>query len=303
MRARLVDAGFAVGWRAVKALPEPAARSLFAALADIAWLRRGVGVRRLEANLARVAPDRDPRELSRAALRSYLRYWCEVFRLPVMSPERIVADMYVEDEDRLRAAIAAGRGVVVALPHSGNWDHGGAWLVRTGVPFTTVVERLRPESLFRRFVAFRESIGMEVLPLTGGAEVFATLARRLRAGRVLCLVADRDLTATGVAVDFFGAQARMPAGPAALALATGAALLPVTMWYAEDGRGWRARIHPEVGPPAHGDRKARVAAMTQGLADAFAEGIAAHPADWHMLQRLWVDDLDPARLPVRGAAA
>src|SRR5699024_10901613 len=141
--------------------------------------------------------------------------------------------------------------------------------------------RLEPAALFDRFVAFRERMGFEVLALSGGERPpFDVLAERLRAGGMLCLLADRDLTAAGVPVTFFGAEATMPAGPALLALRTGAALLPVTLWYPpEGGRGWRARIHPAV---EHTD----VAAMTQQMADAFAETIARYPQDWHMVQRL-----------------
>jgi len=172
----------------------------------------------------------------------------------------------------------------------GNYDHAGAWLVLQGHPLTTVAERLRPESLFDRFVAYRESLGFEILPLTGGdVSVFGVLARRLRQGGVVCLVADRDLSSTGVEVDFFGAPARLPGGPAALAVQTKAALLPVTLWYEEEQ--WGARVHEEIPDPGEGTRKERIRAMTQSLADAFAEGIAAHPADWHMLQRVWVEDL------------
>jgi KDO2-lipid IV(A) lauroyltransferase len=164
------------------------------------------------------------------------------------------------------------------------------------VPFTTVAERLEPESLFARFVAFRESLGMEVIPLTGGERPpYELLAERLRAGGTLCLLGDRDLTATGVDVDFFGSPARMPAGPAALAHDTGAVLLPVTLWY-PDRRRWAGRIHPQVEVPATGDRIGKIRAMTQRVADAFADGISEHPQDWHMLQRVWVADLDTSRL-------
>jgi KDO2-lipid IV(A) lauroyltransferase len=296
----VVDAAYAAGWSVVRGMPERLARAQFDAVADAVWLRSGSSVDRLRSNLRRVQPgldDHQLRLLTRAALRSYLRYWCEVFRLPRMSVDDLVARMYVVDEMRLRDAVAAGNGVILALPHMGNWDHAGAWLTGTGVPFTTVAERLEPESLFARFVAFRESLGMEVLPLTGGERPpYDLLADRLRAGGVLCLLADRDLTATGVDVDFFGSPARMPAGPAALAHDTGAALLPVTLWY-PDRRRWHGRIHPQVTVPATGDRAAKIRAMTQQTADAFAEAIAEHPADWHMLQRVWLDDLDLARLP------
>lgn len=288
--SRLADLAYAAGWRLVRWLPEPLARALFTLAADLAWRRDGRGTRRLRSNLARVVPSgTDLDALTRAALRSYARYWLEVFRLQDMPRERIVGRMRVLDEHRLRDAYATGRGVILALPHLGNWDHAGAWLVATGVPFTTVAERLRPESLFDRFVAFRRALGMEVIPLTGGAEPpFALLAERLRAGGMLCLVAERDFGAGGVPVRFFGATTTMPAGPAALALRTGAILLPVTLWFDRDG--WSARIHPAV-PPA------TVARMTQTLADAFAAGIAAHPADWHMLQRVWPDAAPAAAGP------
>jgi len=287
---RANDAAYAAGWALVRALPEPVAYRVFRAGADLAAARGGGAVDRLRANLARVAPDRDPDVLVREGLRSYARYWCEVFRLPVTPADRIEAGMeLVDEEGRLFGAAARGSGVVLALPHTGNWDHAGAWLVGRGVRFTTVAERLRPESLYDRFVAFREGLGMEVLPLTGGAPPFEVLTERLRAGGALCLLADRDLSARGIGVDFFGARTRMPAGPAALALRTGAVLLPVTLSFRPDG--WRTTVHHEV---THTD----VATMTQDLADAFARGIAEHPADWHMLQRLWLDDLavdDPRR--------
>ncbi len=280
---------YAAGWGGVRALPEPVAARLFQAAADAAWRRDGKGVRRLRSNLARVVPaGTDLDALTREGMRSYARYWLEVFRLPVTPRERIVSAMHTADEHLLRGSHAAGRGTVLALPHMGNWDHAGAWLAATGVPFTTVAERLEPASLYDRFVAFRQSLGMEVLALTGGERPpFDVLSERLLSGGALCLLADRDLTPHGVPVSLFGARATMPAGPAALALRTGATLLPVTLWY--DGPQWHVRIHPAV-PPSD------VATMTQALADAFAhgvDGIAAHPQDWHMLQRLWTDDLDP----------
>jgi KDO2-lipid IV(A) lauroyltransferase len=279
---RFTDLAYAAGWRVVRLLPERAAARAFRAGADWAARRGGRGTSRLRSNLARVVPaGTDLDALTRDAMRSYARYWLEVFRLQDMPPERYIGDMHMHDEHFLRDAYAAGNGVVVALPHMGNWEQAGAWLAGTGVPFTTVAERLRPESLFDRFVAFRESLGMEVLALTGGAEPpTAVLTERLLAGGCLCLLADRDLSARGVPVRFFDGQARMAAGPAALALRTGAVLLPTTLWF--DGRGWAARIHP---PVAHTD----VPTMTQAMADAFADSISEHPADWHMLQRVWLD--------------
>ncbi|MEU6895640.1 phosphatidylinositol mannoside acyltransferase [Streptomyces sp. NPDC046557] len=291
---KIVDGLYGLGWAAVKKLPEPAAVALGRRIADTTWKRRGKSVLRLESNLARVVPDAGPerlRELSRAGMRSYMRYWMESFRLPTMDPRRFSADVEMTDEHVLREALASGRGVIVALPHLANWDLAGAWATsHLGIRFTTVAERLKPESLYDRFVAYRESLGMEVLPHSGGA-AFGTLARRLRSGGLVCLVADRDLSASGVEVDFFGSKTRMPAGPALLAQQTGAVLLPATLYYGDTPRMY-GRIHPEVAVPETGTRTEKTAAMTQAVADAFASGITAHPEDWHMLQRLWLDDLE-----------
>ncbi|WP_042800643.1 phosphatidylinositol mannoside acyltransferase [Streptomyces sp. C] len=291
---KLVDGLYGLGWAGVKKLPEPAAVALGRKIADTAWKRRGKSVLRLESNLARVVPDASPerlRELSHAGMRSYMRYWMESFRLPAMDPKRFGEDVQLEDDHLLREALASGRGVIAALPHLANWDLAGAWVTgHLGLPFTTVAERLKPESLYDRFVAYRESLGMEVLPHNGGAS-FGTLARRLRSGGLICLVADRDLSASGVEVDFFGSRARMPAGPALLAQQTGAVLLPVTLYYGDTPKMY-GRFHPAVEVPEQGTRTEKTAVMTQAVADAFASGIAEHPEDWHMLQRLWLDDLE-----------
>jgi phosphatidylinositol dimannoside acyltransferase len=234
-------------------------------------------------------------------MRSYARYWLEVFRLPVMGVERLNEGM--RDVGHLPAAfeaLAQGRGVVFALPHMGNWDQAGAWIIGQGAgSFTTVMERLEPESLYKRFVAFREGLGMEVLPASGGGRPFAILAERLRAGKIVCLPCDRDVTGHGIEVDFFGEKARMAPGPAALAMQTGAALMPVVLWFTEDG--WGVDVGAEIPVPAGDDlddkdRKERVVAMTQQLARFFEDGIRAHPQDWHMLQRVFTADLDSERL-------
>ncbi|TFE38689.1 phosphatidylinositol mannoside acyltransferase [Streptomyces sp. ICN441] len=290
---RLTDTLYGLGWGTVKKLPDPVAARLGRTIADTAWKRRGRGVLRLETNLARVVPDAGPErlaELSRAGMRSYMRYWMESFRLPAWDEERVRRSVEIENIRRLHDGMARGKGVVLALPHLANWDLAGVWATRAlGIPFTTVAERLKPETLYDRFVAYRESLGMEVLPHTGGS-AFGTLARRLRDGGLVCLVADRDLSASGIEVKFFGETARMPAGPALLAQQTGALLLPVTLWY-DDTPVMKGRVHPPVDVPETGTRAEKTSVMTQALADAFATGIADHPEDWHMLQRLWLPDV------------
>ncbi|MEU2157544.1 phosphatidylinositol mannoside acyltransferase [Streptomyces sp. NPDC019396] len=297
MKERLTDALYGLGWSAVKKLPESAATGLGRTIADTAWKRRGKGVLRLESNLARVVPDAGPErlaELSQAGMRSYMRYWMESFRLPTWDQERVRRSVHINEVHRLTDGIASDRGVVLALPHMANYDLAGVWVTRAlDTPFTTVAERLKPESLYDRFVAYRESLGMEVLPHVGGS-AFGTLARRLREGGLVCLVADRDLSASGIEVKFFGETARMPAGPALLAQQTGALLLPVTLWY-DDTEVMQGRVHPPVDVPETGTRAEKTSVMTQALADAYATGIAEHPEDWHMLQRLWLADLEEPR--------
>ncbi|MFF7355287.1 phosphatidylinositol mannoside acyltransferase [Streptomyces filipinensis] len=296
---RLSDALYGAGWSTVKKLPEPVAVRLGRSIADLAWRQRGKGVQRLESNYARVVPGAGPerlRELSRAGMRSYLRYWMESFRLPAWSRERVRAGFDPKDIHFLTDGLAAGNGVILALPHMANYDLAGAWVTtKLETPFTTVAERLKPETLYDRFVAYREGLGMEVLPHSGGS-AFGTLARRLRDGGLVCLVADRDLSASGVEVDFFGETTRMPAGPALLAQQTGALLLPVTLWY-DDSPIMQGQVHSPIEVPGSGNRAEKTSVMTQALADAFAGGIADHPEDWHMLQRLWLADLDPAKGP------
>ena len=289
---RFTDWGYAAGWRLVRAMPEVVARNTFGAGAYYA--ARGGGPDQLRKNLARVlgvSPDRVPDGLMRASLASYARYWREVFRLPTMDLAEVGRrfDEVSIGTHRPQAAIDAGRGGILALPHSGNWDMAGVWLVQKHGTFSTVAERLKPESLYRRFIEYRESLGFEVFPASGGERPpFELLAERLRENKLVCLMSDRDLTRSGVEVDFFGERTRLPAGPAKLAIATGAHLIPSHVYY--DGDDCVIDLQEPL-DTSSGD----VTAVTQALADRFAHNIAAHPADWHMMQPQWLADLSDER--------
>ncbi len=299
LRDRLTDAGYGLGWSVVCRLPEAWAARCFQLGADWAWRRRGPRVQMLEANLRRVigasAPEARLRELTRQGMRSYARYWMEAFRLPVMRPARLTggAPPTGHFQDALDH-LAAGRGVIFALPHMGNYDQAGAWMAAQGAAtVTAVAERLEPETLFNRFVAFRERLGMEVLATSGGSgNPFGVLARRLRTGNIAVLVCDRDVTGGGIEVEFFGEKARMMGGAAALALHTGAALMPVILWF--EGDHWGVHVAEEIRVPEQGSRRERTVAMMQDVAAAFETGIRAHPQDWHMLQPIFSDDVDAA---------
>src|ERR1700742_2183827 len=192
-----------------------------------------------------------------------------------------------ENVDLTLEHMKTGRGVIYALPHMGDFEQAGRWVILAGAgSFTTVAERLKPESVFQRFLAFRQRLGMEVLPTTGGPHPFGVMAQRLRAGQLVCIVADRDLSDTGVEVDFLGEKALFPAGPAALAVQTGAALMPVSCSFVGEAE-WAAHVYDEIPVPAGGTRKEKIAAMTQTLAAVFEQAISEHPEDWHMLQRLF----------------
>jgi KDO2-lipid IV(A) lauroyltransferase len=293
---RLSELAYATGWGAVRGLPEPMANGLFRTAADLAARRGGPSTQRMRRNYARVVPQAGPAELDelvRGGLRSYARYWKETFRLPAMDHKAIsrqVDEVFV-GKQLMEAALERGKGLILALPHTGNFDVSGIWLVDHFGPFTTVNERLRPESLYQRFVDYRESLGFEILPSEGGA--YRVLIERLRANKMVCLVADRDLSKRGIPVTFFGEETRMPAGPARLAAVTGAQLLVVENTFTEgaDGPGWGVRVHTPI--PVHG--REDVGTATQRMADAFAADIAANPVDWHMMQKLWLADLDDDR--------
>jgi lauroyl/myristoyl acyltransferase len=281
--------GYLSGWKVVRLLPERGAHAVFRRIADEIFRRDGRGVQRLRSNLARARPGLPPGELdalTHEAVRSYLRYWCESFRLPAWPIEDVVRRTRTVDEHHLRDAYAQGSGVVVPLPHMGNWDWAGAWACATGMPLWTVAERLEPERLYDEFVAYRNTLGMEILPLTGGDAVLPRLEGWVRDGGLVCLLADRDLSRTSVEVELCGARARMPRGPALLARRTGAPLVPVTLHYVGDDM--TVTVHEPV-PHADGDEG--LAAMMQGVADAFTSAFRAHPQDWHMMQKVFVDDL------------
>lgn len=296
----VTDLGYAAGWRVVRAMPELFARNAFDAGAIYA--SRNGGPVQLRKNLARVlgvAPEQVPGGVIRASLASYARYWREAFRLPSMDKEKLRPKLEpcLLGRHYIDAALEAGRGVIMPLPHSGNWDMAGVWMVQHYGTFTTVAERLKPESLYKRFMDYRESLGFEMLPLTGGERPpYEVLVERLRDNRIVCLMADRDLTRSGVEVEFFGEATRMPAGSAKLAIETGAQILPTHCYNTRD-----AWVFDVAGPLDTSSRD--ITTITQAMADRFARGIAAHPEDWHMMQPQWLADLSEERqAKLRGAS-
>ena len=283
-------AGYLVGWKTIGKLPEPLVRGLFNLGADLASVR-GRGMDQLRRNLCRiVGPENVTRDLVRASVRSYARYWRETFWLPQIADDPSLTQQLtfsVEGEQFLQESLASGRGVVLTLPHSGNWDLAGLYVAQRYGRFTTVVERLKPEALHEAFVNYRETLGFRVLPLTGGYPTFRQLKETVEDGGIVCLMGDRDLKQTGVACEMFGEATSLPTGSVQLALKTGAALHVAHCWYPRDG-GWGFSVSEEV-------EVTDLGSTIQRVADLFGANLAAHPEDWHMLQPTWTMDVEASR--------
>ncbi len=276
-------------WRLIGVLPKRVAYGIGKRAADYIFKKNGKGVRRLRSNYARVQPhltDYELNQLTKDGMRSYLRYWIDTFRLNTWSKDQIVNTTTVVNEHLLRDPIKSKQGCLVVLPHAGNWDHAAAYFCSTGINLSTVAEKLKPEAIFLKFLAYRESIGIEVLHTE--QKVIPTLRDRLNEGKLVALVADRDLSKSGIEVDFLGGVAKMPSGPARLILDSKAAFISAYITYNKAG------IHiefQEIGPiPKNGTDEEKVIALTQLMANNFALGIKRSPVDWHMLQRIWVDE-------------
>jgi KDO2-lipid IV(A) lauroyltransferase len=305
-----IAAVYTFAWRNATKIPEPVLRGLFTLVADLTWLRHGKSVRRMEANYARVRPDLDAaavRRLSRAGMRSYMRYFREAFTLQGISPERLQARVRVEGYDEhVRPLVDAGGAASLALGHLGNWDLAGAYGSRYLANVLTVAERLKPDELFQEFVRFRSSIGIHVLPLGNGDTLGALIRGAKEGSKLIPLLSDRDLTARGIEVDLAGHPARVAAGPALVGLDAGVPVHAVGIIY-ERLRGARRRaagtpwgivirFYPPLPVPDAGlprDERARL--LTQGWVDQLSETIVEHTHDWHMLQRVFLADLGPAR--------
>jgi KDO2-lipid IV(A) lauroyltransferase len=287
MKDFLVARLYFLGWSVVRRISEKSARSFFKKVGKWMYARDGKSVKRLRSNLSRVFPEMESAKLEdllRRGVLSYMRYWMETFRSPDWSKERILSTVTVSNEHLLLDPIKQKTGVVVSLPHAGNWDHAGSYFCIKGARLVTVAEVLKPRELFEKFLAYRQAIGMEVLPLDSRA--FPTLMQRARDGKLIALVADRDLSSSGIDVEFFGGVARMPAGPAIVAIRTGIPLVTAFVSYTDTGIHVDLR---EILIPSGADEAARVKATVQLCADNFADGIKNSPQDWHMMQRIWVD--------------
>jgi lauroyl/myristoyl acyltransferase len=276
-----------------KPVGEPMARGL-AQIVGLTFMRERVA--QIGRNLRRVyGPQFGGADLDRAVratFDSYGRYFYELFRLPGTPQTWIDDRVLVTGAEHLAAAIAAGKGAVLALPHLGNWDFAGAWLAGQPYVVTVVAEPVEPQELFDWFVETRRRLGMRVIPLSSraGTEVLAAL----RANEAVCLLCDRDLTGDGVSVEFFGERTTLPAGPATLSLRSGAPLLPVGCYFRPAGRQ-EIRILEPIPTERTGRIREDVARVTQALAHRFEDLIRVAPTHWHLMQPNWPSDAERER--------
>jgi KDO2-lipid IV(A) lauroyltransferase len=274
-------------WKVIGVLPEKSAYKLANKISDQIFNKNGKGVKRLRNNYKRVLTSISNNELealTKEGMRSYLRYWFDTFRLNKWSKSRIIQTTLVVRENLLRDPIEKKNGCIIALPHAGNWDHAAAYFCSTGIPITTVVEKLKPEAIFKKFLAYRESIGIEAI--SHKEKTMPILMERLNQGKLVALVADRDMSRNGIEVNFLGGVAKMPAGPAILAVKTGSPLVTAYIRYID--KGIEITFDETIKLPVTGSEEEQIRIVTQSMADNFAKRIKDSPVDWHMLQRIWV---------------
>jgi len=276
-------------WKVIGILPEKTAYQLANFVSDQILRKNGKGIQRLRSNYKRVVPSISNsalEALTKEGMRSYLRYWFDTFRLNKWSKSRIIETTFVVRENLLRDPIETKKGCIIALPHAGNWDHAAAYFCSTGIPITAVVERLKPEAIFKKFLAYRQSIGIEAI--SHREKTIPVLMERLNQGKLVALVADRDMSRNGIEVNFLGGIAKMPAGPAILAIKSGSPLVTAYIRYLDEGI--EITFDETIQLPISGSEEEQIRIITQSMADNFAKRIQDSPVDWHMLQRIWVDE-------------
>ena len=288
-RLKVTALVWAGAWELGRRLPE----RLVLAIADVAAraLHRFAGGARARVtrNFARVVPADVLADTVRGAFRSYARYWVEAFRAADISAAEIDARTTTGGFEHLDAALERGQGVVVLLAHHGSWDSAARWAETHGYHLAVVAEVVRPRALFRKFVALREGVGLEVVPLQRGTTMVGRLAEVAKANHLVGLLTDRDLTGKAPVVDFFGEPARIPLGPVIVSQRTGAAIIPITM-IQRPGRRWHLQVLPEV-PVAD----LPLPQASQRVADALEELIRTAPEQWHAFQPVWLADLPERR--------
>lgn len=307
----LVTAAYRAGAAYSRATPRPVADLTARALSRLAAATSRERRMLVARHLRRADPTLSGRALDRAVdatFDSYARYWVDSFRLPQLTPEEVDWGFAVEGFAHLADALAAGRGAIIVLPHLGGWEWAGFWMTRVmGARVTVVVEPVEPPALFEFFAEFRRELGMDIVPL--GPDAGRAVLQALADNHVVCLLADRDILGDGIELEFFGETTTLPAGPATVALRTGAALLPVAVYF-DEGSGHRAVVLPPMDVRREGRLRDDVRRLTIEMAAILEELIRRAPEQWHLQQPNWPSDFDelerigkPHPRPLHGPSA
>lgn len=295
----LIDYLYGLAWFLVKRLPNKITIKVFKKIADYSYRKDIKGVQQLRANLSFMlklnSNSIELENLVKEGMRTYLRYWQEAFRLPKWDKTYLEKNIRIKGRINLDAAQKSGKPVVTAVAHMGNWDAAGFWYTSNFGPLTTVAERLKPESLFNRFVKFRNSFGIEIIPTTGETDIFMKLVRRAKEGRMIALVADRDISKNGIEINYGDSNTTFPVGPAAIVTTVDGLILPMSSYYDFDEK-LTFEFFPALSPNKSWSKEQNVLNLTQDLAKIFESEIKKHPKDWHLLQRVWKDVLPLRRI-------
>jgi len=278
----------------VERLPRPLGYALAVMVARLAYLFAPKARTELKRNLAIAVPDLTPRELRKLAWRNFRNHskaYADLMRLPVARVEDLRSLLRIQGMEHLEAARARGRGVLVVSAHMGSWEVAAAIWSATVAPVSLFAEELEPLELYEWYRCTRARLGISVLPLnrSGLRQVLQALDNQ----EMVVTAIDRDIMGTGIVVDFFGRPARIPDGPAAIALRKGTPLLPVAVFRLPDDT-FQAYGYPPVFAEPTGDRVEDVRRVTGELVRRLEEMIRAHPDQWHVPHPIW---LEGAALP------
>lgn len=317
---------YKIAWKVLPKLPRPLVIGVSNVVADIVYLLQGRSVKQMAKNYRRLTGQPVPGRTVRLGVRSYFRNFAQQFTMPGWSPEEIRRGCVYPGADHTEELMESGPGpVVLALTHTGNWDLAGAWFCQNHGGILTVAEKLEPEELFQEFVAFRESLGMEIIGVGPGDHVFGQLVAQAKGRPLLVpLLADRDISGRGIEVELGASKALVAAGPAALALALDRPLIAGTICYQKMPPEWLQkrlegpweplrllakpftalfgywRIHADftepIPCPDSKEGESQVEAWTRAWVARVVPNLVADVSDWHMMQKVFVDDLDPERL-------
>ncbi len=218
---------------------------------------------------------------------SYAHYWLNTFRLVDLTKEELESTFSYDGWEFIESALKKDSGVILVLPHLGAWEWGGLWISKIkDVPVSAVVEPLEPPELFEWFKRTRNALGMDIISL--GSDAGSQVLKAISDKQLIVLVSDRDVGGSSVEVEFFGEKTFLPAGPATLALRTGATLLPVAVYNKDNG--CHGVVRPAISLERKGQFRSDVQRITQIIADEMELLIRKAPEQWHLMQPNWPSD-------------